>query len=69
MTETKEEIVIDQWQLNLENKLKQLQDCQKSNSLKSCTPCTQFFECEKRKTYVQAVYESMSKGSSGGFEF
>ncbi len=69
MTETKEEIVIDQWQLNLENKLKDLQSCQGSNALKSCTPCSEFFDCEKRKTYVTAVYESMNKGSGGGFEF
>ena len=47
----------------------ELKNCQESNSLKSCTPCNQFFECELRKRYVIAVYESMNKGSGGGFEF
>jgi len=47
----------------------ELKNCQESNSLKSCTPCSQFFECELRKRYVIAVYESMNKGSGGGFEF
>lgn len=64
-----EEIVIDEWDLKLDQKLKELQDCQSSNELESCTPCEQFFECSLRKKYVVAVYESMNKGSGGGFEF
>lgn len=35
----------------------------------SCMPCPKIIGCEKRKAYVFAVYNSMSKGSSGGFEF
>lgn len=64
-----EDIVIDEWDLKLDAKLKELHECQKSKTLDSCTPCDQFFDCELRKKYVLAVYESMNKGSGGGFEF
>lgn len=64
-----DEIVIDEWDIKLDAKLKELQDCQKSKDFKSCNPCEQFFDCELRKRYVLAVYESMNKGSGGGFEF
>lgn len=63
------EIIIDEWDLKLDKMIVELKNCQESNSLKSCTPCNQFFECELRKRYVIAVYESMNKGSGGGFEF
>jgi hypothetical protein len=64
-----EDIVIDEWDIKLDEKIVELKACQESNSLKSCTPCGQFFECELRKRYVIAVYESMNKGAGGGFEF
>lgn len=64
-----EELVVDEWDLKLEKMIIELKNCQKSNSLKSCTPCAAFFECELRKRYVISVYESMNKGSGGGFEF
>ncbi len=64
-----EDIVIDEWDIKLDKKIVELKTCQESNSLKSCTPCEQFFECELRKRYVISVYESMNKGSGGGFEF
>jgi hypothetical protein len=64
-----EEIVIDEWEIKLDKMLVELNSCQESNSLKSCTPCSQSFECELRKKYVIAVYESMNKGAGGGFEF
>lgn len=59
----------DEWEEKLEVKIDELKVCQESNNLKSCTPCNKFFECELRKKYVIAVYESMNKGSGGGFEF
>jgi len=31
--------------------------------------CDKLFECALRDEYVKAVYESMSKGQGGGFEF
>lgn len=60
---------LDEWELKLEEKLHVLQQCQTSKNFLGCEPCEVFFECEIRKTYVVAVYESMNKGSSGGFEF
>ena len=60
---------LDQWEEKLEDILKDLNSCQNSKNLNSCKPCSQFFECVLRKKYVIAVYESMNKGSSGGFEF
>lgn len=59
----------DEWEDKLEAELVILKNCQNSNNLNSCTPCDKFFECEIRKTYIKAVYESMNKGSKGGFEF
>jgi len=43
--------VIDEWEIALEDKTKELNSCQ------------------LRDNYVKAVYESMSKGAGGGFEF
>ena len=64
-----EEIVRDEWELKLDEVFERLEQCQVSNTLDSCKPCAKFFECDLRHDYVKAVYESMSKGSSGGFEF
>ncbi len=66
MSEQKE---LDIWEKNLEDVLKDLKSCQESKNLNSCKPCNEFFDCTLRKKYVVAVYESMNKGSSGGFEF
>ena len=60
---------MEEWDLKLENKLDELKKCQETQSLSSCNPCEKFFDCELRKRYVIAVYESMNKGSGGGFEF
>lgn len=60
---------MDEWDLKLEEKLDELKKCQETQSLSSCNPCEKFFDCELRKKYVLAVYESMSKGTGGGFEF
>ncbi len=60
---------LDQWEEKLEDILKDLNSCQNSKDLNSCKPCSEFFECVLRKRYVITVYESMNKGSSGGFEF
>lgn len=59
----------DEWEEKLEVKLEELKQCQNSFGFESCNPCDKFFDCELRKNYVRAVYESMSKGSGGGFEF
>jgi hypothetical protein len=59
----------DEYTLKLEEKKEIVQKCQEAKGLQSCLNCETLFECETRKEYVLAVYESMNKGQSGGFEF
>jgi len=61
--------VQDKWELALEVEIKVLQQCQESKNLPSCTACAELLTCTIRQTYIKAVYESMSKGGGGGFEF
>ncbi len=60
---------LDEWELKLEDELVILKNCQENKGFQGCEPCNEIFGCEIRKKYVQAVYESMNKGSGGGFEF
>lgn len=60
---------LDRWQQALQELKTKLQTCQTEHGLHSCTPCPQLLSCELREHYVKAVYESMSKDKSGGFEF
>lgn len=60
---------LDQWDAALLKEKEKLQNCQQSLGLNSCMQCDKTFDCEIRKIYVKAVYESMNKGSGGGFEF
>jgi hypothetical protein len=53
----------------LEASKQELQACQEKHQVKSCSDCEQFIGCELRKEYVKHVYESMSQGQTGGFEF
>jgi hypothetical protein len=59
----------DKWEVILEEQIVVLQNCQKERNLRSCTTCKFIINCETRKGYIKAVYESMSKGNGGGFEF
>ncbi len=59
----------DKFQLHLDEMLEKLQTCQVSKGHKSCSLCESYFGCELRDEYVKAVYNSMSKGDTGGFEF
>ena len=59
----------DKFELYLDEMLIKLQSCQKDRAVQSCSKCEQFFGCELRDEYVKAVYNSMSKGDTGGFEF
>ena len=61
--------VLDQWQIALRLKTEELQKCQQEHQLQSCSKCEKFLECELRDAYVKAVYDSMNKGTGGGFEF
>jgi len=63
------EEVLDEWQITLQQKKSKLEACQLEKDLKSCMACEKILECEVRDAYVKAVYESMSKGTGGGFEF
>ena len=59
----------DKFELYLDEMVAKLQECQKSKSHKSCSSCELYFGCDIRNEYVKAVYNSMSKGDTGGFEF
>ncbi len=66
MEQNKEEIKFIEARERAKSKL---QECQKDKELNSCFKCRLMFDCETRKEYVKAVYESMSLGQGGGFEF
>ena len=63
------EEVLDQWQIALKQKKAELEMCQKEHHVKSCMKCEKLLNCTLRDTYIKAVYDSMSKGEGGGFEF
>lgn len=59
----------DKFEVDLEDKLKELKECQDSMNIKSCFNCDEYFECIIRIDYKKSVYNSMSKGNNGGFSF
>lgn len=61
--------VNDIYEQDLQEKKAILQACQNTKNVTTCSDCEKMFECDTRKTYVKAVYESMAKGQGGGFEF
>ncbi len=61
--------VLDEWQIVLKQKKVELENCQKQHNVSSCLKCEKLLNCELRDAYVKAVYDSMSKGKGGGFEF
>ena len=63
------EVELDKFELHLEGMIKKVQICQKDKNLESCSKCELYFTCELRSNYVKSVYNSMSKGDTGGFEF
>jgi len=60
---------IDSFKQKLEVQLKVLQECQQKENINSCLKCDKILECQTRQEYVKAVYLSMNKGDTGGFEF
>ena len=60
---------LDEWEKNLEQMLIKLKECQNTKQFSSCSSCSEFFECNLRKSYIQTVYKSMNKDAIGGFEF
>jgi len=64
-----DELSLDEWDLALQAKKKELESCQQLQQVNSCLSCSKIDNCEIRDAYVHAVYNSMSKGAGGGFEF
>ncbi len=60
---------LDVWQTALSERKSELESCQAEHQLKSCMSCEKLLDCEVRDAYIKAVYDSMSKGAGGGFEF
>lgn len=63
------EHVLDEWQIVFSKKKEELENCQVGHRIKSCMKCTKLLDCDVRDAYVKALYDSMSKGAGGGFEF
>lgn len=60
---------LDEYQKKHLEKLQELEACKKEKGLESCRKCSEFYGCVLRKEYVDAVFYSMNKGQTGGFEF
>lgn len=63
------EIEIDIFQQKLRSAKEELEKCQLDKNLESCSQCEHYLQCDTRRSYVNAVYNSMNKGETGGFEF
>jgi len=63
------EEILDKWKIALKQKKIQLETCQAEHQVKSCMSCEKLLDCDIRDSYIKAVYDSMSKGKGGGFEF
>ncbi len=63
------EEILDEWQIKLKQKKIELEKCQNEHQVPSCLQCDKVLDCALRDSYVKAVYDSMSKGKGGGFEF
>ncbi|SFV52282.1 hypothetical protein MNB_SV-3-937 [hydrothermal vent metagenome] len=63
------EKALDKWQITLTQKKEELEACQLKHQVSSCLKCEKLLICKTRDSYVNAVYDSMNKGQSGGFEF
>jgi len=61
--------VLDEWKIALRQKKTELEKCQNEHQVQSCLKCEALLSCQLRDAYVKAVYDSMNKGTGGGFEF
>ena len=59
----------DFFEQRLDDLVRRVQECQNEMGKPSCIECDLCIGCEKRQEYVKAVYDSMSKGETGGFDF
>ncbi len=69
MQTTNGTVEIDRFELHLDEMIQKLQKCQQERQFASCSSCELYLSCELRSDYVKSVYNSMSKGDTGGFEF
>jgi len=69
---------MDKFEQRLEQSTLKLRNCQTEKGFveqhgeakySTCTQCPELFECKIRLEYIKAVYSSMSREKSGGFEF
>ena len=60
---------LDEWELALKAEKRKLETCQQEQQVNSCLSCEKLHDCPIHDAYVHAVYNSMSKGAGGGFEF
>lgn len=67
--QTTDVVEMDKFELYLDEMIEKLHKCQKERLSASCSSCELYLDCELRSNYVKAVYNSMSKGDTGGFEF
>jgi len=58
-----------EYEARLDEAIKILQECQEEKNVTSCYVCEKCIGCEIRNKYIRSVYESMSKGETGGFDF
>jgi hypothetical protein len=59
----------DIFEAKLDDTIQALQECQHRHDIQSCYVCGECIGCEIRAKYVRSVFESMSKGEIGGFDF
>ncbi len=59
----------DIFEQNLDKMIIEVNGCQEQKGFESCSKCEKYIGCELRNRYIMAVYDSMSKGETGGFEF
>lgn len=69
MQNTEIETQKDKWQIPVDAEIVIIKQCQIQHNLDSCMKCEKLLDCEVRDKYIRIVYESMNKGSGGGFEF
>ena len=69
MQDTENEQQRDKWQVALDAEILIVKQCQINNNITSCMSCDKILNCATRDKYIKVVYESMNKGSGGGFEF
>jgi hypothetical protein len=58
-----------EYEVRLDDAKRLLSECQLDKLIDSCLNCSEVIGCPIRTQYVRAVFESMSKGETGGFDF